>query len=363
MKKILYINNISLIKNNSGVIKKIESIIYTLNNLGFKADCLNLKNHIRKNNIYTLFKMVFNYDIVFIRSLGIYNIFIIPILILFKIKRTIIFLEVPTPFFVLANEIKQRGLNNVKNLVNYLAVYILSPIVYSLSDYVIQYAREEMYTLIKMNYKVKLIPNGINPDKFKLSKSEFKIKNNTITLIAVSGMAPWHNYERIILSLSEYIKNNKTNIIYKLIIVGEGGEKKKLVFLTNKLFLNEFVSFTGHLENEELDSIFRTADIGIGSLGPYRKNLNFASELKIREYVCRGLPIILSSEDPQLSELNWFVFKVKNNDDKINLEKLTKWFYTLEKYGSPSIIREYAIKNMDNKVIYKKMLEELNLIL
>jgi hypothetical protein len=73
------------------------------------------------------------------------------------------------------------------------------------------------------------------------------------------------------------MSTNSHNIIIN--IVGEGAILEDLKLLVDKLNLNSFVIFHGKKTGLELDTLYDTCDIGVGSLGMYRIGLNRGSTL------------------------------------------------------------------------------------
>ncbi|MFK5655764.1 hypothetical protein ACIA4K_04025 [Lactobacillus delbrueckii subsp. bulgaricus] len=53
------------------------------------------------------------------------------------------------------------------------------------------------------------------------------------------------------------------------------------------------VSMVGKKEKEELDYYYNICDIGIDSMGRHRSNVYYNSSLKGKEYLAKGLPIVL----------------------------------------------------------------------
>ena len=107
--------------------------------------------------------------------------------------------------------------------------------------------------------------------------------------------------------------------------------------------------------------MFDLCDIGINSLGLYRKNLDATSELKVREYTARGLPFVCSVEDPALQYADEdFWIKVSNDDSIPDMQEIVD--FTLKMRADkdhPDKMREYARKFMTWEGQYASIFERV----
>jgi len=74
----------------------------------------------------------------------------------------------------------------------------------------------------------------------------FPKKKNCKLLVAAGTLAPWKGFNYLLEACS-LLKINKFK--YKLIILGDGSEKKKLQILSKKLGINDKVKFLGYVKN------------------------------------------------------------------------------------------------------------------
>lgn len=169
------------------------------------------------------------------------------------------------------------------------------------------------------------ITNGIDLDSVK-PISSIKEPSDVIVLTAVAMFADWHGYDRLIEGIYNYYKNGgNRNIILNLI--GRGAVLSNYKQLTLKYNLENNVIFHGVKSGKELDEIYRITDISIDALGMYRKNNYFSSSLKSREYLAKGLPIVIGCK-LDLIENNTFKYylEFENNSSPINIEKVTEFY-------------------------------------
>ncbi|MCB8566263.1 glycosyltransferase [Fusobacterium ulcerans] len=353
--KILYI----FLENekNIGVRKKIEYQIKALSKLKNEVD----KIYVDSTIAYLNDKILFNvgnrllkrfilffklkkinlelYDLIYIRNPSSNPFFIS---FLKKIKNKKIIMEIPTypydneadSFFLKVQNILDKVYRRkLKNYIQRIVTY---------SD------DKETWGISCIN-----ISNGIDLDEIKLrNKKEIK---NKIVFTSVSNCSIWHGIDRFIYSILEYIKNNgKEEIVFN--IIGEGNETSKLkqIVKENKI-LENIVIFYGRQSGKELDKIYNITDIGIGSLGIHRISLETVQPLKNREYCAKGLPFIISFNDPDFINKE-FIYKVSNNEKLFDIEKIIEWYKNLKITSKE--IREYS-KNFSWDIQMKKVVNYL----
>lgn len=319
------------------ILKKIETknkMLKKINNILLNWSFKDIENYIFQNGveiIYIRYEFSSNYGFIkFLKNL--------------KKKNIKILIEIPTyPY-------DQELLNG--SILSKFKYYIDKHYRKNLKKYIdkiVTFSNDkEIYGVSTIN-----ISNGI--DLKKISFLE-KTKSKKIRFIGVAGLAYWHGFDRIILSINEYYKNKpKQELIFN--IVGDGDKKyvnelKKLV-KDNKL--QNYVTFHGFKSGEELDKIYNNSDIAVGSLGVHRLSLKSIQTLKNREYCAKGLPFIIGSDDPDFRDKE-YVYEVSSNENLIDMEKIIKWYINLK--VSSNEIREYS-KQFSWDIQMKKVLDEI----
>jgi len=197
------------------------------------------------------------------------------------------------------------------------------------------------------------IRNGIKCSNNPVVSHEynnFKTKKE-INLIAVAYFSFWHGYERLIEGL--YIYYNKSNTKYEvnLHFCGDGDQLKKYKSLVQKYNLTNHVKFYGALSGDDLTRVYNNCDIGICSLGSHRKNIYLSSELKSREYLARGLPIVSSAKVDCLPDDFEFCMYVPEDESAVNVNQIVNFYervYINNGFGRVhALIRSFAEKNVD----------------
>ena len=160
----------------------------------------------------------------------------------------------------------------------------------------------------------------------------------------------------MILSMAKYYKNNP-KVIVKFHVVGDGDKKvvTELKDLVKKNNLEEHVMFYGYKSGKDLDEIYNKVDIAVGSLGFSRIGLKGGSPLKTREYIAKGVPIILGYEDISLKNTLDFIYQVPNDESVFDLYKILDWYKNLDKDSTK--IRRYAEDNLTWNKQMKKVVD------
>lgn len=202
------------------------------------------------------------------------------------------------------------------------------------------------------------ISNGIDVDDM----DPVPPKNNEreIVLVGVAGTLWWQAYDRILVGMHEYKKKKKAedpNIRF-ILVGGDAKEMPDFKALIHRYGLDDDVECPGFKTGAELDAIYDRADLGVSTLGCYRRGLTSCSSLKTREYCAKGLPFIYTCEDSLEDENVDFALQVPNDDTPIDLFQAVDF---VKKCRANRHIsqeeREFARSHFDWESILKKVLD------
>lgn len=106
-------------------------------------------------------------------------------------------------------------------------------------------------------------------------------------------------------------------------------------------------------------------NLGIGTLALYKKNMNEASVLKVREYVSRGIPFIKAYYDTDIDnipELSPFYLNFPNNDSLIDVNKIIEFLTSVSKseLDISNIMHKIAVEKLDWSVKMKEYVDFVN---
>lgn len=165
----------------------------------------------------------------------------------------------------------------------------------------------EYYT--KFDIPKKVVSNGITLAN-KVKKNTKSKEGVSIVFVGSRGMQ-WHGLGHIF-KLASQLKDITFNI------VGYLQSDFPKITLKN-------VHFLGWLEKEELDKIYASSNIGIGSFGNHLVGKPIDSTLKVREYLSHGLPVMLGHYDVDFMN-TVFVFKCTDENHKLlPIDNIKEW--------------------------------------
>lgn len=105
--------------------------------------------------------------------------------------------------------------------------------------------------------KVMILPKGINLSLFKFNDNQ---NSEIINAIVTRSLHPEYQHDLILKAFS-YLKKNK--VPFKLTIIGDGIELKKLQTLARELNLEKEVFFTGKIDNQEIPTYLQQSNFYI----------------------------------------------------------------------------------------------------
>lgn len=354
MKKISYCATAN-IKSLPGVQKKIDQFLSAASKLGYCTEKRVSASGILGQIRFCASLFLVKTDYLILRCpLFTGLIFMFPLVCL-RLKGTKIVIDVPTPIGISLLEFaSDKRYPIAKRFVSVLLVLLNYPLSLLPANLVIQYSHEFFW--FKPFRPHLLTSNGIDVQSVSIRKRIQKSDSTGYRFIFVSAMAFWHGGDRILRSLACYMREScRKNI--ELVFVGDGPERMHLEALASNLGLSQKVTFTGMIQGAALDSVYDTCDAAIASMALYRKKLVVASELKIREYLCKGLPVIISANDPDLNNNPAFVYRVQNSSAMFDFASILKWLQNLSDPGLAPTIRRFAEINLDYKAKVIKILK------
>lgn len=338
-----------------GVLRKIEGTIEAAKSSGFLTRILIIEPNPGFHTRLSQAIRDSNEDLIIIRSICEFNLFLIPALINARKKNKIIIFDVPTPNRVAIKELWQSD-RSVVNKVRLLSQLILSgPVPYWFMNRVIQYSNESFWFSLGNEGRTKTIGNGISTKSIPVRKSKPAFNGEKVQLIMMASFNYWHGVDNLLRAIQKFNASLSTDLKVYLNLIGEGEVYEKLLKLVDDLQLHEYVDFSGILKHDRLFEQFERAHLAVGSLALYRKKLSMASELKSREYCALGIPFLAVGIDPDFNANAKFRIPIPNEK---NEKFLVEFFETLDSSlfdFSPEEIRRYASSKLDFSIKFSQM--------
>lgn len=202
----------------------------------------------------------------------------------------------------------------------------------------------------KANYPYIVIGNGANFEEIKLVKKNISTEVVNFVLLAGSYNS-WNGIERIHSSVETH--NDLES--FKVHVVGHISESKKQKFKHKNIF------YYSGMYGDELSEFLGSMHCGLGTMALYKKNMEEACSLKVREYFASGLLCVNGCIDPDISfneKLKDFNMQVPNNESALPLPKMVEFVkIAYEKGATKQKIRTLSkeVIDMDVKVtlLYK----------
>ncbi len=196
--------------------------------------------------------------------------------------------------------------------------------------------------------------NGVDVEAISPVAFDREYDPKCINLIAVAFLMRHHGYERVIEGMREYYKSSTDRKVY-ITIIGDGSEKKKYERLVKKYNLSEYIRLPGPMYGQELDEMYKNVDAGLAGFGFYKDGIEQVGTLKTREYLAKGLPVILGTDDKVFNNINNSYGLVFPNDDSpVDIKKVISFLDRLylgkKKSDVIGSIREFAKRTVDNRM-------------
>lgn len=206
------------------------------------------------------------------------------------------------------------------------------------------------------------VNNGVDFNKISLKKV-YTGEKRGIHMICVSGCFFWHGYDRVIEGMHYYYLNNKNPEEIFLYVVGEGDCLEQYKNLADKYnLLNNRIFFFGKKIGEDLDALYDMSDIALDCFGGHRKGLTYASSLKMREYVAKGLPVVTSLEpDIYMEETQKYIKLLDSDESRIPMESIIEFYHDIyDEKNSKAVaeeIRRVFYRHCDWKFTFNPVIE------
>lgn len=185
--------------------------------------------------------------------------------------------------------------------------------------------------------------------------------NLPFKFIFVGQLHSWAGIDRFLIGLADYLVKGNVIVDCALDVVGEGLMMETWKELSEKLCLQEFVTFHGNCSGDSLNNIFKNANVGVGNLANHRRKLIENADLKNRDYCMRGIPFIVANADSAFPDNFPFWKRIPANDSPVNVQEVMD-FYANVAISEPEFqnsMRKHAIERFSWQAAMRPLIEDL----
>lgn len=171
------------------------------------------------------------------------------------------------------------------------------------------------------------IDNCVDVKRFEKLPPKIIDKNKIVKLVTASNERIYHDYPKLIKSLSSYYKSGGTTN-YMVFFAGTYTESTKKLVKT--LQLEEHVKFIGEINQEEINDFYKSGDLGIGSFGLHG-GTDHGSSIKSKEFFAVGLPFINGWKEYSFGDDYEYVKRFDVFDELIDFNLVDEFIDNLNK--------------------------------
>ena len=206
--------------------------------------------------------------------------------------------------------------------------------------------------------------NGVDVDSFVPVRSARQYNPECINLIAVAFLMRHHGYERLIEGMRDYYQEKRDRVVY-IHIIGDGKEKKKYERLIKNYSLDDYIKLYEPMYGEDLNEMYDNADAGLSGFGFYKDGVDQVGTLKTREYLAKGLPVILGADDKVFNTYGYeYGLLFPNDDSPVDIERILSFldgvYLNGEKKDIIDSIRQFAKRTVDNTITLAPIIDYIN---
>lgn len=124
-------------------------------------------------------------------------------------------------------------------------------------------------------------------------------------------------------------------------MVGDGSELPNYKRLVRERKLEEHFVFHGFMDGRELDDIYNECDIALASLGAYKNNIFLMANLKTREYLAKGIPIVTGCVlDVDKEQNSPYILNLPNDSSPLDIKTIINFYDEVYRDSKDRVIRD-----------------------
>lgn len=340
----------------SGVDKKMRGLAASLERAGVKARVsVSAPRHLR--GIVSAWRAIYpdSSGILFLRN-DWALVFCLPLLAINRARGTRIVLEIPTPIRALLREATTAsGAGRIEAILGAFLMHVSTCLIAPVASSVITYADDYRSIRALAGRRETRVGNGI--DTASIGIREPATNSNThqrVRLLGVGVHEKAHGLDRLLRGMAALAEEDPESVP-DLVVAGEGRLRHTHEEYVRHVGLASRVTFEEHTTGPELAKLYNWADMGVGALALHRTHLEMASPIKHREYLARGLPILLTERDPWIAappSSVEFALVCPDEDSPINVRELISWVSGRQPHRTSHSARRFAEHALDFSITH-----------
>jgi len=191
------------------------------------------------------------------------------------------------------------------------------------------------------NLKVYTYPNGIFLNNVETHIHDDRHPSTPEFLFMASNFVPWHGLDLLLKDVAHSDKN------FTLHLVGNVDVKQFEKFGNDKRIV-----FHGVKSGKELDDVISRSWVGLSSFALYRKGMEEACTLKVREYLLHGIPVYSGHRDVFPSDFPYY------QEGPVSICEMYT-FAKLMRSVSRSTVRAQSFPLISKEVLLIKLFKEI----
>ena len=199
------------------------------------------------------------------------------------------------------------------------------------------------------------IENGTDTETLKKREP---VKSDKIHILCLANMRDYHGYDRVIEGLAVY--PDKDRVIVDFVGRDADGCLSRWKELAHEKGLDSYICYHGPVYGEGLDELFDLADVGMGCLAGFRKHTYDTNELKVRDYMGRGLPFVQTLHDSAIPQDYPYALKISNDNTPVDIQAVVALAERCRNdKNCVDNMRSYAAEHMSWTAQFKKLFSEI----
>lgn len=188
-----------------------------------------------------------------------------------------------------------------------------------------------------------IYPNGIIVNDVNISDE--RDKNQLNIVFVASFFYEWHGLD---LLLSQLEKSEYSSLTVHIVGLMSDSDFNRLKNIT-------CIRYHGLLNSEELSKLYEKCDIGLASFALYRKSMNQACTLKVREYLVNGLAVYSGHQD--VFGDNFMLYHY----GELDIEEIIEFSLKIKSKSKDEIVQA-SKKYIDKRNLLIDLVEKLNCV-